>query len=244
MEQNHNNDTRSWPGAFGAFKPSREAVRKNLSTLVWLALIDIFLSIFLSIVLKLLFGNNGGNSLYDVCGLFISAFYLTAQVLIYLKGVKNKRVELIEVFDAVKPFWMRMLLLYLLILISVGVVSILAVIGFFVLVHVSILAAILVGLILAIPAIYVALRLCLAPYFLVDKNMEVVDAYKASWEATKGNVGKLLSVIGVFILMALPMITIIGIIATIYLSFMYGAAFALSYVYLRDKKPEVEAKET
>lgn len=244
MDKNHNKATNDWPGAFGAFKPSREAVRKNLSTLVWLIVLDILVGAFLSTMLNLIFGNSVGNALYDVCSLFISAFYLAAQVIIYLKGVAGKRIELNEIINAVKPFWTRMVLLYLLILVTVAVGSILAIIGFIVLMHISMVIAVVVSVVLAIPAIFFALRLWFAPYFLIDKNMDVMDAYKASWEATNGNLSKVLAVIGVYILMALPIITIVGVIATIYLSFMYGAVFALLYVYLRDNKQKADAKES
>jgi hypothetical protein len=221
MDQKNNEAIKVWPGAFGAFKPSRSAVRKSLSTLIWLAVLDILVNIVVSIILKILFGNVGGSTIYDVGSLFISAFFIVTQVYIFLKGIEGRRVELNEVYNAVKPFWMRMVLLDLLIVVTV--------IG---------------GLILLIiPGIYFALRLSLAPYFLVDKNTDVMDAYKASWEATKGNTGKILGIIGVYILMVLPTITVIGIIATVYLTFMYGAVYALFYVYLRDKKPEVDTKE-
>lgn len=220
MEQNYNNTAKEWPGAFGAYKPSREAVLKNLSTLIWLAILDVVANLALSIVLKLVFGNVGGGTLYDVGSLFISALFIVAQVYVFLSGVHGKRVELDQLYKAISPFWMRMVLLDLLIVVTV--------VG---------------GLILLIiPGIYFGLRLSLAPYFLVDKNMDVMEAYKASWDATKGNVGKILAIIGVYLLMILPIITIVGILATVYFTFMYAAVYALFYEYLKDKNPTASKK--
>lgn len=222
MEQNYNSTTKEWPGAFGAFKPSREAVLKSLSTLIWLAVLDVVVNIALSIILKIVFGNAGGGTLYDIGSLFISALFIIAQVYVFLNGVRGKRVELDQLYKAVSPFWMRMVMLDLLIVVTI--------IG---------------GLILLIiPGIYFGLRLSLAPYFLVDKNMDVMEAYKASWDATKGNFRKILAIIGVYLLMILPVITIIGVLATIYFTFMYAAVYALLYEYIKDKNPVADKKAT
>jgi len=222
MDQNYNNATQEWPGAFGAYKPSRAAVRRSLGTLVWLAALDVVVNIGLSVVFRAVFGNVAGSSLYDAGSIIISAFFIVAQVTVFLKSVRGTRVELNEVYDAVKPFWTRMVLLDLLIVVTV--------VG---------------GLILLIiPGIYFALRLSLAPYFLVDKDMDIMEAYKASWDATKGNVKKILGIIGVYLLMILPVITIVGVIATIYFTFMYAAVYALFYECLKYKKPDVAKKSS
>ena len=72
--------------------------------------------------------------------------------------------------------------------------------------------------------------------------MDVMEAYKASWDATKGNLRKILAIIGVYLLMILPVITIIGVLATIYFTFTYAAVYALLYEYLKDKKPVADKK--
>jgi uncharacterized membrane protein len=52
--------------------------------------------------------------------------------------------------------------------------------------------AISVGLImLIVPGIIVALALSMAPFYCVDQNMGPVDAFKASWNVTEGQKGKL-----------------------------------------------------
>jgi predicted lipid-binding transport protein (Tim44 family) len=71
---------------------------------------------------------------------------------------------------------------------------------------------------------------------MIDKDMGVLEAYKASWHATKGHLGKLWGILGVGLLMALPAVTIIGIVATVYLFFMYSAVGALFYLHLRAQR--------
>lgn len=221
MAKNYNNIMKEWPGAFGAFKPSREAVRRSLSTLIWLAVLDVVVNIGLTIVLRAVFGSTAGGTLYDVGSLFTSSLFIIAQVYVYLQGIHGKRVELNELYPAISPYWMRMVLLDLLIVVTV-----------------------VAGLILLIiPGIYFGLRLSLAPYFLVDKNMDIMEAYKASWDATKGNLKKILGIIGVYILMILPVVTLIGGLATIYFTFMYAAVYALFYEHVKNKNPEDVEKD-
>jgi len=76
----------------------------------------------------------------------------------------------------------------------------------------------------------------------VDQKLGVLEAYKASWHATKGNGGKIWAIFGVTLLMILPTVTVIGFIATIYLTWMYSAVFALLYTYITGStKPEKPA---
>jgi hypothetical protein len=58
--------------------------------------------------------------------------------------------------------------------------------------------------------------------------MDAVEAYKASWNATKGHGSKIWGLIGVTALFALLMIVVIG----VYFIIMYAAAFALFYLYI------------
>jgi lipoprotein-releasing system permease protein len=72
--------------------------------------------------------------------------------------------------------------------------------------------------------------LCLAPHFIVDRDMKAGDAFRASWRATRGNKGSLW-VLGLCIL-PIQLVGLgaggIGVCAT---SAMIGVAFA--YVYVR-----------
>lgn len=225
MDQNNNTTQASssvseWPGAFGAFKPSREAIRRSLSTVVWLIVLDIIIAIVFSILFESVFNKVLGVWLNDIVNIVVSALFVSAQVFVYMSSLRGKRVELKESFTAAKPFWGRMILLQLLVLVTV------------------------IGgcILLIVPGIIFALRLSLSTYYLVDQNMGVMDAYKASWHATKGNLGKIWGLIGVGILMLLPSITIIGIVATVYLTIMYSATFGMLYLYVSSKQPAAQPK--
>jgi uncharacterized membrane protein len=196
-----------WPGAFGAFKPSREVVRRSLSTVVLTLVIWLIASTILSSVL------HRSTFLNELVSVALGAYFTAAQVHIFLSGMHDKRVELGEAFRAAGSFFWNMLLLNILVALSV------------------------IGglLLLIVPGLIILPRLVLAPYFLVDQKLGAVAAYKASWNATKGHSGKVWGIIGVAFLMALPTVTVIGIIATVYLWVMYAAVNALLYRYISAK---------
>lgn len=196
----------TWPGAFGLFKHSKKAVKQNLGTLVVIWIISILASIVLDTMLK----RPGSAASYVVDSLFAAAFALT-----YLAGIRGQAVSTGEALNKALPFWLKM-------------------IGLNILVVLSIVGSLLL---LIIPFFFVLPRLVLANYFLVDQNMGVIDAYKASWATTKGHVGNVWGIIGVTILMALAAVTIIGIPFAIYWLIMYSASFAILYEFLHKSKP-------
>jgi hypothetical protein len=208
MEQSQINTTASpltsWPGAFGAFNPSREVVRVNLKTLVLLALCFIGVSIVAGMILGHIFILN------EIASLAVSAGLTVSLTSVFLSGIHGNHVTFDKALNTIGPLWWKMVLLNLLVGLTV------------------------VGglLLLIVPGFIFATRLVLAPYFLVDKKMGVLEAYKASWHATQGNGGKIWAIFGFTILMILPVFTVIGIIATVYLTWMYSAVFALFYTYI------------
>jgi hypothetical protein len=219
----------SWPGAFGAFKPSREVVRRNLSTLVILVLVSFGASFVLSMLQSgfspshhssspnpLLINIAGIGALFQALSSLLAAFINGAQVKTYLAGLRGQSIEFNQ---AAVVGWQNIWKMFALNL----------------LVGLSVLGGLIL---LIIPGLIIAVRLSLAPYFLIDQNLDPVAAYKASWHATKGNSGKIWGIIGVNFLMILPVITIIGILATAYLLFMYSAAMAVLYAsILRRPQP-------
>ncbi len=197
----------SWPGAFGLFKHSKKAVKRNLGTLVVIWIISLVISIVLDMILK---KNLGGVVSYVADSLFAAAFALT-----YLAGIRGQAVSTGQALNKAVPFWLKM-------------------IGLNILVVLSVIGSILL---LVIPFFFVLPRLVLANYFLVDQDMGVMDAYKASWAATKGHAGNVWGIIGVTILMALAAVTIIGIPFAIYWLIMYSASFAILYEFLHKSQP-------
>jgi len=188
----------SWPGAFGIYKYSKQAVKLN----VWVIIGWWFL---ISIVVSILGHHHGpiGQLIGDIIGVLGTAI----GVHLYISGMRKQKVGFGDAFKEGIKLWPKMVLLNFLVAWTV-VLSLLA---------------------LIVPFFFIAPRMALANYFLVDKNMGVLEAYKASWHATKGNVSKVYGIVGANFAMALLVVTIIGIPFAIYFLIMYSAAFAVLY---------------
>ncbi len=141
-----------------------------------------------------------------------SIFIATCIYHMYLAGIHNNKMELSEAVDKTSKLYIRMVGLYILIFLTC-----------------------LSFLLLVIPGLIIVPRVLLAPYFLIEKNMNAVEAYKASWNATRGNVGKMYAIFGVILLMLLPIITVVGILLSIYWIVLYGAATAILYKFITKK---------
>lgn len=200
----------TWPGAFGAYKYSKQAVRRNVVTLILLWL----LVAAVGIVLDSAFKNVG-----SLLSFIVNALGTAALSIALITSVRGQQISVGDAISKAVPYWFKMILLMILIFLSI--------IGSL--------------LLLIIPVFFVLPRLALAYYFLVDKDMGVVEAYKASWNATKGNAGKVWGIIGATIAMALLMITIIGIPFSIYFLIMYSAAYAVLYEFLGKSNPQTPA---
>ena len=106
-------------------------------------------------------------------------------------------------------------------------------------------ASIVIGLMLIVsfvlfivPFFFVFPRLMLVPYYIIDKDMGVFDAIKASWNDSKGNVGKVYGIVGASIVFTLTIILIITVPLTVYLLVAYMAAYPLLYKYITGGKKE------
>ncbi|MGH7193341.1 MAG: hypothetical protein ACREJM_07365 [Candidatus Saccharimonadales bacterium] len=151
-----------------------------------------------------------------VISIFTDILAAAALTWTLIASVRGQSVSIEEAFSKGVSYWLKM-------------------IGVAVLLWLSVAGSLLL---LIVPFFFVFPRLILAYYFLVDKNMGVMDAYKASWNATKGNVGKVWGIVGVNILIVLLMVTIIGIPFSIYFLIMYSAAIALLYETLSKNQPQ------
>jgi hypothetical protein len=192
----------TWPGAFGAYKYSRAAVLFNGNT-IGILLVLAFACGFIQLIPH--FRAEG-----FILNLVISSFFGTTLYMAYLAGVRGQRLSMGQALSQSFPLLLKMVGLYILIYISI-------IISF---------------LLLIIPFFFVLPRVVLAPYYLIDKKLGVVEAYKASWHATKGHESKVWGTFGVNILIVMVSITIIGIILTIYWGIMYSAVFAVLYAYI------------
>lgn len=124
----------------------------------------------------------------------------------FLKGIRNEKIKIIEMFDGFKKNYLNIILSRLLTFAIVGL-------GF---------------VFLIVPGIILACRLSFVSYLVMDKNMEPVAAVEKSWEMTRGYGWKIfgIAMLAIPIVIAGLLCFIVGIIfAIIWIS----AAFAAMY---------------
>ena len=213
----------TWPGAFGLIKPARQAFMFNMGTIVALWVISTAIS-FISTFFQAssqttVLGTTTyvrtatpTSMLLSVVGFIITMLVAAGMIYTYIASVRGKKVAINEALSTGLHFAWKSFLLNILVgfTIAGGVI------------------------LLVVPGIIFAVRLSLAQYFLVDKNMGVMEAYKASWNATKGQSGKIWGIIGVTFLFALLfIIPILGWIAGFVLIVLYSSASAFAYEYIQ-----------
>ncbi len=126
--------------------------------------------------------------------------------LMYLRAIRNEKVDISEMFDGFKKNYVNIILANLLTVAIVGL-------GF---------------VFLIIPGIILACRLVFVSYLVMDKNLEPVAAVEKSWEMTRGHGWKIFGMALLAILVAIAglLCFIVGIVfAIIWIS----AAFAAMY---------------
>jgi len=201
-----------WPGAWGIYKYSRQAVRLNWQPLL---LIAIIYGILGSVPSNLM-GQPG-----HVVGFIISTPVAIALIVACLASIRGHKITLGEAMVAgFKPMTILNYILNYIILVIVTAASLVAFI---------------------VPFFFIFPRIVLAPYFLIDKGMGPLDAIGASFKATKGNIGKVWGIFGATIAMILLILTLIGIPFALYFLFMYTAAFVLLYEFITRGKPATTA---
>lgn len=208
----------TWPGAFGLYKYSKAAIGFNVWTIVGL----ILLQIVAGAIINTLFGTDNVNKpepqpVANFLSWIVGAIFGIATIAAVFAGIARQKFSLGNAFGAVS---LGLFGKYLLLSLVQGAILILSLVLFIV------------------PFFFVAPRLALATYFLVDKNAGPLEALSLSWNATKGNVGKVYGVVGAFIAFGLLCLTIIGIPFAVYFMVAYGAAIALLYRYVLAQSPE------
>jgi hypothetical protein len=199
----------NWPGAFGIYHDSRKAILSVIKTLILIYVVELIIQV----VIHSIVGPHSSapvQVLGQLINLAVTGLIGSAYVLTVLAGARGKTIEVGDALRIGSDFIVKYVLLSILVSLSLVVSFILFVVPFF----------------------FVLPRLALAPYFLIDQKLGVIEAYKASWNTTRGHSAKVWGIIGVSILMSLPVITIIGILLTVYWLVLYAAALALLYMHL------------
>lgn len=195
-----------WPGAFGAYKHSKMAIMTNL----WIVILLFVLSFALSSSRSIADDKSAAYVGISAVSFLASIWFEASMITTLLASIKGKRISINEALQVGGTFFVKFLLQSLLL----GLIAI----GSF--------------LLLIVPGLIIMPRLSLAQYFLIDKNMGVTESIKASWDATRGNVGKVWGIFGVNLLIVLLFLTIIGLPFAVYFGLMYSAAMIILYKWL------------
>jgi hypothetical protein len=198
-----------WPGAFKIYKVSKEVVKFNMGS--FLGMVGCYIAIVIVdlIVTNLLHGAFAKliwEFIYDLAAIIIAS----ALAYVSVKAVRGVKVQPGQAFSYVFSKFFNILIISII----TGVIAVVSI------------------LLLVVPAFFIIPRIYLSLYYVVDQDLDAGAALKASWNDTRGNLGKIYGIVGVYICIALPSITIIGILATIYFSFFYLAAGAILYAYI------------
>lgn len=200
--------TSAWPGAFGIYKFSKDAVRLN-GNLIGILIV---ISVLTQIPSNFKLGNPGVSILLSIVTYGISLIVSTIFTIVLLSGVKKQKLTLSQAFNSAMGF----LLSFFLVSLMVGFISVVSILLFI------------------IPFFFIAPRLVFAPYLVIDKNMSAAEAIQMSWSMSKGKLGKIYGIIGANLAMGALAITIIGIPFAIYFIIMYSAAIAILYVFIQN----------
>lgn len=197
---------KAWPGAFGLYDYSKRAIMTNLGTYIAVFVLSLVIGFLPSFV-------DEKASMYllvSVMANIIAIWFDAALIVIVLQSVKKRKISL----DDSLQQGLAMFGKYFLQSLFIGLIA---------------LACILC---LVVPLFFILPRLVLAQFYLFDQNMGIIDSIKASWEATRGHVGKVWGIAGVMFLIVLLVLTLVGIPFSLYFLVMYGAATAILYYWL------------
>jgi len=203
-----------WPGAWGAYKYSRDAVKFNLMPYLLLLIIPYAISLVFSFL-------GLPRAVDNFISSIVNIVFTVATTIVLLAAVRRAKVD-----------------------VQTSLKKSLTVLSFEAYILQLLLGLIIVGSVLCfiIPFFFIAPRISLAMYYLVDQRLGVIGSLKASWYGTKGHVGKIYGTIGASIAMFLLVFTIIGIPFAVYFLFMYSAVIPVLYMHiLKNPKPEAAA---
>jgi hypothetical protein len=196
--------------AFSLFRPSVEALRQN----IWLYLLLIVLPSLLITI-----GSPSDTESLDsypfliATGSILTLVFYPAVTYAYLHAAKGEVVSFRNAFSSKSydKFW-RLLGLGIL----VSVVVILGLIAFIV------------------PGIIFIRRYFLASYYVMDRDMNILDAMRASAKESKQFSGAVYGVLGVVLLIAmLSIFSLPGLVASAILTILYATAPALRYLDIK-----------
>jgi hypothetical protein len=112
----------TWPGAFGIYKYSKQAVKYNLSTVVTLVVGSTIINLVLHLLLK---------DIGVFIGYLISIMVSIATTLVYIAGVRKQKLSLGQALSDGLPLILKVIGVAILVGLSIGLSLVLLIIPFF-----------------------------------------------------------------------------------------------------------------
>jgi hypothetical protein len=213
MEETQTNKSQ-FPSAFSLFRPSLDAVMVNIWTFLGLLLIPMA-GLMLMIPLAAMGGDQVFLNIFAVivaiaAGVFF-LFVAPALPFVQLQSVQGKQVSLGNALKVGRKFFWRFYGQSILVgLIIVG------------------------GLVLLIvPGIFMFKRYYLAPYYMYDQNLGILEAMRKSAADSKVFSGAIWGLLGVALLIQLPSVVPLFGLVSFVLAVMYYCAPAIRYFQIK-----------
>lgn len=204
---------------FGLYSYSKNLVMRNIGILILVIIINLLASIGSS------FGGDGG-SIFVITSISGIVSVITSIMIIevYVASFNDGSIKFTQAMSKGVQKFLKMFLY--------GWLSTL------------ILAVSL--LLLIVPFFFVMPRIIFGGYLVVEKNLWPIEALKQSWAMSKGHVSKIYRIIAAGFVMALLVLTIIGIPFSVYFMFMFQAAMFVLYKMidigsLKSAEPQLSA---
>jgi len=222
----------SYTSAFQLFSLSKAAVKRNITTFVVLVIVPSLLFLISNVIdfpgRDNLFSStqvepSPAGLTFIILGVVLSILFTPAAAVAAVAASQGKEITYQEALKQSWPIFFKFYSLSILIALAV-----------------------LIGLILLIvPGIIVLQRLFLAPYFLIDQKMDVIEALKQSSNQSKGKFAAIFGIIGVSLLLSLPaIIPLAGTFVAVVLGTLYYCAPAMRYFEIiknKKLKPSADA---
>jgi hypothetical protein len=212
--------TQEFPSAFSLFEPSWEAIKLNFGTFLVL-LLAVLGAISVAALIGLLFATAFKDTpvlLYSalavlgVALLGVCMVLAPATVHVQIKSAQKTTVGFNNALEQGKKYIWRFWGMSLL-------VGLIVIVGF---------------ILLIVPGIFMIKRYLLASYFLVDKDLPIGEAMRASAEASKKYSGAVWGILGVEVLISIAnSIPFIGSIVGFVLNIAYYCAPAIRYEQIK-----------
>jgi hypothetical protein len=211
------------PGAFELFKPSIEMIKRNLTAFLLLLGLPTLLLLIgqgpdLASPMSMEPKDTSDQGILGLIGLIgIVALALTTPglIMLQLRAAHGEQMQAGEAFNKGLHYFWRML--------GLGIVlTVIFAVSF---------------LLLIVPFFFALRRYFLAPYYLVDRNLGIMDSLKASADDSQGRWGAIYGIVGVVVLLALlNIVPLVGWIASAVLSFLYACSTVLRYLHFKALK--------